>query len=168
MEKKYRRSGSLGATFFDDPAPFWANAFAPSQFSPILKLHLQDTHSHVKSVGNMNSLSKHLGLGSVSLDRFSLRRAHLAQGCAAHSWQSFPPSNRPSPSCWVSLMVYFRTSCSTNGWNPKQKKVVQIRSILQTDLLPRKQAVVHTALSSWKSLHSEKISTPSGTEGYLG
>lgn len=48
--------------FFADSALFCAGTVAPSQSSCELKLHLQDTRSHWKSVGSTNNRNKYLGM----------------------------------------------------------------------------------------------------------
>lgn len=56
---------------FAESTPFCTHMFAPFQFSCVLKLHLQDTSSHLKSVGNTNNRNKYLGMWIVcAFDRF--------------------------------------------------------------------------------------------------
>lgn len=46
--------------FFADSILFGTNTFGPFQFSCVLKLHLQDISSRLKTVGNMNNQNKYL------------------------------------------------------------------------------------------------------------
>lgn len=48
--------------FFADSILFGTNMFVPFQFSCVLKLHLQDISSRLKTVGNMNNQNKYLGM----------------------------------------------------------------------------------------------------------
>ena len=48
--------------FFADSILFGTNTFGPFQFSCVLKLHLQDISSRLKTVGNMNNQNKYLGM----------------------------------------------------------------------------------------------------------
>lgn len=57
--------------FFADSILFGTNMFVPFQFSCVLKLHLQDISSRLKTVGNMNNQNKYLGVWILNVfDRF--------------------------------------------------------------------------------------------------
>lgn len=86
--------------FFADSILFGTNIFGPFQFSCVLKLHLQDISSHLKTVGNMNNQNKIFRhVDSDGFDRFLLDtavwpRMHNPTGDQVSVSQCWSPAHR--------------------------------------------------------------------------
>lgn len=159
--------------------------FALFQSSCVLKLHLQDTSSHLKSVGNTNNWNKYLGIWILCVFDFFLLDTAVWPRVQV-SWQSFPlqlmepillslithsellvtqlaehhhPPSRPPP-----------THTKEYGADLSSGQIFFVFQFATTETSSSDwfRAVLFVAFTRWESLHNEKISTPSGTKGNLG
>lgn len=113
----------------------------PFQSSCVLKLHLQDTSSHLKSVGNTNNRNKYLSMWILYVfDFFLLDTAVWPRE------QVSLVTKLPFPTDGAHPVGGHLLHTPGNNWlnllppRPKKKKIMQLY-LSDRGLLPRKQAV---------------------------